>query len=440
MKIKHQLAIFNAITRLLIVVILWFSLPVLIEKVVYSHINKSLFEKQQKFIKNLDKQEINDFINRKDTTETYVSFSTLHNEFLQLYRSKLESEKIKSVVVNELRTIENEENEYRVLYYNFTYEKTNYVLEIGNSLSEINDLIFSIRIFILILLLFIILFTFILDTFFVDYLLTPFYKIINKKIKFANDPDLFDATPIKSHSTDFKELDEVINLMMIRIQQLFIKEKQFIANVSHELLTPISVLKNRFENLIQNESLNDEAVDKIAGSMKTLDLLKKIINNLLLISRIENNQYYANESINFKILIDSLLKEIEDRIEEKNIQVEKTITAAFNFTGNSILLHILFYNIVVNAIKFNAKNGILKIEDGYINQNYFISITDSGGGMTENQISQLFNRFTKFSVSNEGQGLGLAIAKTIAQFHHLEIKVDAFNNGSVFKIIFPKSQ
>ena len=86
MKIKNQLTIFNAITRLLVILVLWLMLPVLVEKVVYKHINKSLLEKKQKFIQHLDKEEINDFIVRNDTAETYASFSTLHSEFLQLSR------------------------------------------------------------------------------------------------------------------------------------------------------------------------------------------------------------------------------------------------------------------------------------------------------------------------------------------------------------------
>ena len=101
MKIKHQLAVFNLLTRLLIIVVLWFSLPVLVKKVVYSHIDKSILEKKQIFVQHLDKEEINDFISRNDSTETYASFSTLHNEFLQLYRAKNRDSKDSGIFINE---------------------------------------------------------------------------------------------------------------------------------------------------------------------------------------------------------------------------------------------------------------------------------------------------------------------------------------------------
>lgn len=438
MKIKHQIAIFNLLTRLLIIFILWFTLPILIKKVVYKHIDKSLIEKKQKFIQHLDKQEINDFVSRNDSTETYASFSTLHNEFLQLYQSKSNFKSDKTAFVNEPRSIEDEVNEYRVLYYNFRYEKTNYVLEVGNSLTEIQELTFNIRVFTSILLLIVVSITFIADTFLIEFLLQPFYKIINTKIKFVNEPESFNYDKVQSYSSDFDELDSGLNQMMFRIQELFKKEKQFIANVSHELLTPIAMLKNRFENLLQNESLNDEAVDKIASSLWTLDFLKKIINNLLLISRIENNQFEEHEHVFIKKTISKIIEELEDRISEKNISVENLISNNFSFNGNKTLVHIMIYNLILNAIKYNIENGKIAIEDFLSNDNYSISITDSGNGMTNEQCELIFERFTKLDFQQEGHGLGLAIVSSIAKFHHCRISVSSqVGVGSIFTVQFP---
>lgn len=438
MKIKHQLAVFNLLTRLLIIVVLWFSLPVLVKKVVYSHIDKSILEKKQKFIAHLDKEEINDFINRNDSTETYASFSTLHNEFLQLYRAKNNFVKNKSAFLNELRVIEEEENEYRVFYYNFTYENTNYVLEIGNSLSEINDLTFSIRFFTTGLLFIIVLITFLVDTFYIEYLLKPFYKIINTKIRHVNEPNAFNYTVINTHSTDFEELDSVLNQMMFRINDLFQKEKQFIGNVSHELLTPISLLKNRFENLLQNESINDEGIDKIASSLRTLDVLKKVINNLLLISKIDNNQFANNEEISIRQIIDEILEDFEDRIEEKQITVSNEVMDDFVFLGNQTLIRIMLNNLILNAIKYNVEKGTITLHTDYLSDKYLLAISDTGKGMTESQQATIFERFTRISIEQEGQGLGLAIVDSIAKFHHIEVNVTSkIDVGTTFTVQFP---
>ncbi|WP_246074195.1 sensor histidine kinase [Flavobacterium daemonense] len=441
MKIKHQLAIFNALTRLLVILILWLMLPILVENVVYRHINNGLIEKKKKFIDNLNQKEINDFIeNADDSTETYSQFSTLHSEFLVLSKVPVKGNDKKTFFSNEFRIIEGEENEYRILQYHFTYENQDYQLEIGSSLSEVNDLTFIIRFFIIIVLVVILLATFLADTVYIEYLLKPFYKIIDTKIRRVNEPEAFDHTPIKAKSRDFRELDLVLNQMMDRIAELFKKEKQFISNVSHELLTPIALLKNKFENLLQNESLDDNAVDKIAGSLKTLDMLKKIINNLLLISRIENNQYEANENINFHEIINDLQSDFQDRMDDREIHFENHMKYDYAFTGNKTLIHILVYNLVTNAIKYNRPNGNINIEDGFEKGRYFISIADSGLGMSEAHLEKIFNRFTRISSDQDGQGLGLAIAESIASFHHIEIKViSKINEGTTFTLLLPEA-
>ncbi|HLA55464.1 MAG TPA: HAMP domain-containing sensor histidine kinase [Flavobacterium sp.] len=439
MKIKHQLAIFNALTRLLIILVLWLALPVLVEKVIYRHIDKSLQEKKHKFIQHLDKAEINDFLIRNDSTETYASFSTLHNEFLFLSQPMRKTKTPSTVFINEPRIIEAEESDFRILQYNFTYEKTAYQLEIGSSLSEINDLTFIIRLFVLIVLVIIVIVTFLIDTFYIEYLLKPFYRIVDTKIRRVNEPDAFDHTPINSTTADFRELDEVLNDMMARINTLFRKEKQFISNVSHELLTPISLLKNRFENLLQNQTLDDEAVDKIAASLRTLDMVKKIINNLLLISRIDNNQYEADETIDIKELVDELAVEIEDRVAEKEIDFWHRLDFDFQFRGNKTLLHILFYNLLSNAIKYNHQKGSIIISDGYSDGNYFMSITDTGIGMEAEQVGKIFERFTRLNSDLEGQGIGLAIVDSIAHFHNIAIAVSSeLKKGTIVVLTFPE--
>lgn len=441
MKIKHQLAIFNALTRLLVIVILWVLLPFLVEKVLYKHINQSLLEKNKKFMEHLDNQEINDFIVRNDATETYASFSTLHNEFIKLSRLSKNYVPNNIVFTNESRIIEGEQEDFRISQHHFIYLNKHYLLEIGNSLSEVKDLTFIIRLFILIVLIVILVVTFLMDTFYIEYLLKPFYKIIDTKIRRVNEPDIFDHTPIASHSADFKELDTVLNQMMIRISELFKKEKQFIANVSHELLTPIALLKNKFENLLQNESLNDTAIDKISSSLQTLDVLKKVINSLLLISRIENNQYETNETINFNELLTNLSQDLEDRINDKQLIFSKKLQYQFQFKSNKTLINILLYNILVNALKYNRERGFIKITDGFLDQNYYLSIEDSGIGMTEAQLQKIFNRFIRINTDQEGQGLGLAIVDSIAHFCQIKIEVTSvLNEGTRFVLIFQKTE
>lgn len=436
MKLKNKISIFSAVIRLLLLIIMWFTLSFVIKKVAYKNIENSMVEKRDKFVKNLNTSEINAFIERNDSTELYVSFSNLHSEFLQLYRSN-NAVRSKDYFVDETRIVENESNEYRVLYHHFTYKNTNYVLEIGERLSEVNELLDKFHLVILLLLTATLIVSHFAQSVFIDYLLKPFQKIIDTKINLINEPELFDHSKVHTTTSDFIVLDDGLNQMMDRIQEQFKKEKQFIANVSHELLTPVSVLQNRLENLLNNESVNDEGVDKIVVSLRNLDTLKRIINNLLLISRIENHQYSNFEPIDFHSLISELLADLEDRIEMKQLRVSNTVKEHFVFEGNKTLMHILIYNIVFNAIKFTPNGGSVSVSDSFEEGLYSISISDTGKGMTETQLSQIFNRFMKINLEDEGQGLGLSIVSSIANLHKIAIKVSSeLNVGTTFRLIF----
>ncbi|AWA29513.1 sensor histidine kinase [Flavobacterium magnum] len=439
MKLRSQISIFNVITRLLLIAILVFALPMLIEHVVYKHIDKTLLEKKQKFIHNLGQAEINEFLNESIKSDTYASFSVLHDEFILLSKVGDKPQQLTSVYIDEPRIIEGQQDDYRILQYAFNYEGNAYALEIGSSIAEITELTFMIRIFTLVLLLVIVLVTFLMDALFIDYLLKPFYKIIDTKIRRVNDPESFNFTDIPSHSTDFRELDEVLNQMMRRIDNHFKQEKQFIANVSHELLTPISLLKNRFENLLQHPQLDDAVADKIVASLRTLDMLRKIINNLLLISKIENNQFRETEAVSLKNLVRNVMEEMEDRIAEKSLELTIDFPDDVVFEGNRTLLYILFHNIISNAVKYNATRGLLLISTRETAGSFEISITDSGQGIPDSEVVTIFDRFTRIDQLQEGQGLGLAIASSIARFHRVIISVDSkVGRGSTFTLQFPK--
>jgi len=441
MKIKHQLAIFNAITRLALVLILWLALPKLVEQVVYRNIDRGLHEKKQKFMRHLDRKEINDFLDSADSTETYASFSMLHNNFLQLSRVSDRPKKPSAeTIVNEPRVIEEERNDYRILQHHFAYEGSDYLLEIGSSLSEIKDLIGIIRWLILGLLAAVVIMTFVLDTFYVDFLFKPFYKIVDTKIRRVNQPAAFSHEAVATRTSDFRELDSVLDAMMVRIETVFRQEKQFIGNVSHELLTPLALLKNRFENLIENPSLDDAAVDKVAASLRTLDMLRKIINNLLLISRIDNHQYEAAETVSVRKIVTDVLLELEDRISDRAISVENNMKSEHVLKGNGTLMHMLVHNLLTNAVKYNEDGGCIRISDGFEN-GYFLSVSDTGSGIPQENLSRIFDRFTRFDRQQEGQGIGLAIVDAIAQFHRIRVEVSSdLGRGTIFTLHFPEAK
>lgn len=440
MKLKHRLSLFNIVTKLFLIIILWFALPYIVKKVIYNNADTELLEKKEKFVHNIDHEEIKDFLLNNDSTKIYNNFTILHKEFIQLAISNNQQTLSKDHFYNDQRKIENQASDYRILQHQFNYKRTKYQLEIGTNIKAIDDIIVLLHYVIIIIFLIVTAITFMIDLFYVTYLLKPFYKIISTKIALINEPEKFNHIQIRSKITEFKELDDALHNMMNRITDAFEKEKQFIGNVSHELLTPISILKNRFENLIQNKSLDDIAIDKISDSLNTLDTMKKVINNLLLISRIDNKQFAINENINIDFVVTELMENFKDWIKERKLNVTKNNKYNYTFEGNKTLIQIMIANLITNAIKYNKADGKINITDTWNKKQYTLLIEDTGIGMNPKQINQIFDRFTRINFDQEGHGIGLAIVESIARLHHIDIQVASEANvGTCFKVIFPIS-
>src|SRR5262245_23127857 len=201
-------------------------------------------------------------------------------------------------------------------------------------------------------------------------LMRPLYAIINRKLRRIKHPTLFEPSEVNTNTYEFRYLNESINEMMQKVKNAFLVEKEFINSASHELLTPVTILQTRFENLIAGQTLPDEAADKIVESQKTLMRLSKTVKALLLISKIENAQYLKNESVNIKELAEEVLLEMSDRLISKGIVVEEEWNSEYTFDHcNKTLLHILIFNIVNNAIKYNKQNGSITLH-GFFNENH----------------------------------------------------------------------
>jgi signal transduction histidine kinase len=226
---------------------------------------------------------------------------------------------------------------------------------------------------------------------------------------------------------------------MDQINEAFEKEREFTANASHEFMTPISILQNKMENLLTEESASETVQEHIVDMMKTLERLKKISRSLLFISRIENEQFSKQEEIEPQTLFNEIVEEIGHRLEEKNIQID------INLSHNKRLSHInhdllfqLFYNLINNAIKFNKENGSIQISDHLEKGYYSIQVSDSGTGIKAEDLPHVFDRFKKTGhAENTGYGLGLAIVKSIANYLNLKVQVSSIpGEGTSFKVIF----
>lgn len=439
MKLQTKYAAYNALSKIVIISALSVLLPTIIDKVAYRNLDSRLIAKKEKVLSDSYKNGLNDFF--QDQAEASLgSYNLLKEEFISIEATP-DSIKSSIKIGNAQRMIDEEVFEFRVLSHTFMYNGQNYLLEIGESLGIINSLKKTLTGFTMGLLLIAICIAFLMDIGFTQFLLRPFNSIIQNKLKLVNHPALFNFNKVKTSTDDFGYLDQSINEMMLKIQDAFRIEKEFIANVSHELLTPISILQTRFENIVADETLDDKTKIKLVESQKTLSRLNKIVKTLLLISKIENEQYLKQDVVVMSELIEEVTTEIEERLTAKNITLTTNLEGTYNLMHcNKSLLFMLFFNLINNAIKYNKPDGSILIQGRFNDGDYVVDIIDSGIGIEQNNIGNIFNRFNKINASEkESYGLGLPIVKTIAQFHTIKIKVESvMHEGSTFSLTFPK--
>jgi signal transduction histidine kinase len=314
------------------------------------------------------------------------------------------------------------------LNYSLKVDENTYLLEVGKSLSSIFNTQKNIKKVVLLFIVLIILLTFLTDLQYTRLLLRPL-DLITNKLKGISNPSIFDKKPVKTTTSDFLHLDHALIELMGHIDQLFQKEKEITVNISHELLTPISVLRSKLENLLINMDSDSPITAKIEESLKTLHRLQSLVNSLLFIARIESQQYLLDNSFSLKEVLNDIISELNPIAEDAGILIKEELEKDFLIKkANKSLIFSMFYNVVNNAVKNTPAGGEVYVKSTSKNNSFIITIADTGKGMTNAQLSTLFSRFaTRGENSNPGTGagIGLAIAKTIADFHRIEISVDS---------------
>jgi signal transduction histidine kinase len=439
MRLQSKLALFNAVSKILILLLFVGVLPGAISSLAIVNTDEKLTQKKNKVVEIIQKEGISHFI-EAGQEDGYGSYNLLKEEFISLERA--DGQPAENAIDNSQRQIDDEIVDYRVLSYTFRSEGHTYLLEIGRSIATIVETEKTLRKFALYLLVIIVLVTILIDIAFTRFLLRPLNDIIRTKLKNVRDPASFRHERIRTSTSDFQQLDENIHEMMQRIEAAFVKEREFISNVSHELLTPVSILQSKLENLLQEPGLSDAHLVRLVESQKTLARLRNVIKTLLLISRIENEQYLKNEQVLIGELVAEVVDEISDRLPEKNLTVVNQIREDYLLAcGNRALLFTLLFNLVNNAIKYNRPDGQITLSSTSRQGQFVLEILDTGIGIAPEHVPLLFNRFKRFAKSDhDSYGLGLPIVKTIATFHEIELEVFSVpDEGSTFRLIFQKT-
>lgn len=415
------------------------TLPYLIGGIASNYTDYYLQQQQKKVLEVVNKNGVDSYLQGE---ESYGSYTMLKEEYISL--EPVEQGFKLDTIYTDQRIIEQDTLNYRVLIHAFDTEIGTYLMEVGKTIETIDQYKRPLQRIATYVLLGLILITLIIDLFYTRFLLRPLVKIIKTKIINRKFPFNENTVPIKTTTSDFRFLDNSLIKLMEQIHVAFEKEREFTANASHELMTPIGILQNKIENLMGEPEIGDLVQERLIGMQKTLNRLKRIVHSLLLISRIENDQFTKKESVKVSELFEDISDEISHRLSEKNISLEISLSKDIILKNiNRDLIFQMFYNLINNAIRYNKESGFIHIKDRLnADGTYAINLIDSGIGIPEEEISTIFNRFKKANKSEDsgGYGLGLSIVKSIADYHQIIISVESdLEKGTQFGISFPEN-
>ena len=242
---------------------------------------------------------------------------------------------------------------------------------------------------------------------------------LNKQTKIE-----FDVTDI----TEFVELNQSLQTLIEHTVSVYKTQKEFTENASHELQTPLAILKNKLDILLQTEDLTEKQYQIAEEMNRALTRSSRINKNLLLLAKIDNNQFDNSETIQFDALLIQSMEMVQEHFEQKNITVNKHIEPNVKVNGNSSLTEVLINNLILNAIRHTPSEGSIAVK---LTASMF-EIANSGTQQLNTDL--LFKRFSKLSSDNSGSGLGLAIISEICKFHHWTIHYRFENQLHIFSV------
>ena len=403
--------------------LLLIAMPILyfaIQNRVAEEVDESLAEQKDKIINRLQKTDTLNLSYWLQNTEPSITLIPLTKE---------SNKPDKFYTIISFDKIAKEKSAYRILETNVNLQKKPYTLIIESSLLDSEDLIESIVKITALLLILIIVGLVLINQVLSKKLWKPFYSTINKLNDFkieANENIQFDKTGIK----EFTDLNNAITALTTRNKAVYQSQKEFTENASHEMQTPLAVLQGKLDLLMQTNPLSQEQSELITDLVDVNHRMNRLNKTLLLLSKIENNQFAEIEEISLKQVLEKLIEQYRFQAEQKNITITNNFINDIPITANRMLIEIMLGNFLSNAIKHNTLNGT-------------IIITGSGseicfkntGVAYELDKDKIFQRFQKQTASNNSTGLGLPIATKIAALYHFRVQYKYTNALHQFTLI-----
>ena len=275
--------------------------------------------------------------------------------------------------------------------------------------------------------------------------LTPVEQITRAAERITQH-NLSDRLPVSSTGDELERLSISLNRMITRLDEAFQNSKRFVADASHDLRTPLTILRGELENFAGDARLDCELRDRIGSMLEEVVHLGKIVEQLFTLSRLDAGEAQTEWTC---FDLTELAKTTADQMsllaEDKGILISCAASRPTLVNGNRVRLKQVVVNLLDNAIKYTPTKGAIQLRVQGVNGHAILEVEDNGIGIPPNALPHIFERFYRVDQTraggSESAGLGLSIVKSICIAHSAVVEAQSTaGNGSCFRVKVPLSK
>ena len=412
--VNKKYAVFSVIILLTGMVIIYFFLQYFIN----SEVLEKLENTKQNVIKSLD-------AGNKVEFYPLIDIITLDKD-----QGVNETEAVTDTII--YNNIEKEPDSYKQISFIYSHGETRYLIFVRTDNIDPYEIMLSLGLPLFILILAVLLISNIIINRINFRIWQPFYENLGLLKKFSAS-DLAEIKLSESSIDEFRDLNKTMIELTNRIRKDYRQLREFSENASHELQTPLSIIKIKIESMLQDEKMDIEQLDKVQSIYKMINRLSRLNHSLTLLSKLESIEYEKKSKISLKEFVSKKISDFSEITDAKGIGLKARLDSDTEITANTDLLDILFTNLLSNALKYNTDNGEIIVD---INEN--VLVMKNNGHPPSGDTEKMFDRFVKGEQSGESSGLGLTIVKQICDMSGFEIRYTFEDSWHIIRLTFPK--
>ena len=255
--------------------------------------------------------------------------------------------------------------------------------------------------------------------------------------------NLSERLPVSRTGDELEQLSVSLNHMIARLEDAFQNSKRFVADASHEMRTPLTIVRGELENLAEDPRLDCELRERVASLLEEAVRLSKIVEQLFMLSRLDAGEAQTEWSrFDLSELAQTTAEQMSLLAEDKNISIACEVSQSIPVEGDRARLKQVVVNLLDNAIKYMPENGGVRLRVRAVNGHAVLEVEDNGPGIPPDALPHIFERFYRVdqtrSADSESAGLGLSIVKSICTAHGAEVEAESTpGKGSRFRVKLP---